>query len=196
MLIGPGLGLAEGTRWFLQRFLQTAPPPLVVDADGLRLLTQLPDWHTRLPPDGVLTPHPGEMAALAGLAVEEVQRARLAVAEEHARRWGQVVVLKGAFTVIAAPDGRTALVPFAVPALARGGTGDVLAGMITGLLAQGMGGFEAAVCGAWLHAQAGRRAAEVVGSAAAVLAGDVIEVLGKVRRALEEDEPGDEPILF
>jgi NAD(P)H-hydrate epimerase len=196
MLIGPGLGLAEGTRWFLQRFLQTAPPPLVVDADGLRLLTQIPEWHTRLPPDGVLTPHPGEMSALAGLAVEEVQRARLAAAEEHARRWGQVVVLKGAFTVVAAPDGRTALIPFAVPALARGGTGDVLAGMITGLRAQGMAAFEAAVCGAWLHAQAGRRAAEAVGSAA-VLAGDVAAEIGAARRELEgDDQPRVRPILF
>jgi NAD(P)H-hydrate repair Nnr-like enzyme with NAD(P)H-hydrate dehydratase domain len=84
------------------------------------------------------------------------------------------VVLKGAFTVIAAPDGRTAVLPVATPALARAGTGDVLAGLIAGLRAQGLPAFEAAVAAAWIHAQAGLRAAEVLGSTAAVLAGDVL----------------------
>ena len=88
--------------------------------------------------------------------------------------WGHVVVLKGAFSVIASPDGRTAVVPVATPALARAGTGDVLAGLIVGLLAQGVPAFEAAAAGAWIHAQAGLLAVEQVGNPASVLAGDVL----------------------
>jgi NAD(P)H-hydrate epimerase len=93
-------------------------------------------------------------------------------------------VLKGAFTVVAAPDGQAAVIPVATPALARAGTGDVLAGLIAGLRAQRMPPFEAAACGAWIHAQAGLRAVEIVGNPASVLAGDVlkacVEVLNEV----------------
>jgi len=91
-----------------------------------------------------------------------------------------VIVLKGAFTIIAAPDGRASLIPVATPALARAGTGDVLAGIITGLRAQGVGAYEAAVAGAWIHAQAGLYAAEKVGSDASVMAGDVLDAIADV----------------
>jgi NAD(P)H-hydrate epimerase len=132
----------------------------------------------------VLTPHPGEMAILTGLSTGAIQQSRVKVAEEYAQLWGHVVVLKGAFTVVAAPDGRTAIIPVASPALARAGTGDVLAGVITGLRAQGLDAFQSATAGAWIHAQAGLRAAKRIRSTAAVLAGDVlnglIEVMGEV----------------
>ena len=165
---------------FLANLLTPALPPLVIDADGLKLLARLPDWPSRLSPQAVLTPHPGEMAVLTGLTLEEVQADRIGTAERFAHLWGHIVVLKGAFTVIASPAGKTAVIPVATPALARAGTGDVLAGLIAGLRAQGVGAFEAAAAGAWIHAQAGLRAAEKLGSTACVLAGDVLEAVAGV----------------
>ncbi|MGQ9833587.1 MAG: NAD(P)H-hydrate dehydratase [Candidatus Villigracilaceae bacterium] len=206
LLIGPGFGLEETTQKFLEAlldgkfavrkssarigFLHTESdraeekrvtlPPLVCDADGLRLLAKISKWPTRLPAPAVLTPHPGEMSALTGLKIEEIQQDRLGVARRFAGEWGHVVVLKGAFTVVAAPDGRTATLPVASPALARAGSGDVLAGLITGLRAQGVEAYEAAVAGAWIHARAGLAAAEFQGGTASILAGDVLEMIADV----------------
>lgn len=133
-------------------------PPLVIDADALNLLAKTENWASRLPPRSILTPHPGEMARLCGFtddadgkATDKVQADRVKLATEKAAEWTQVIVLKGAFTVIADPDGRTAVLPFANSALSKAGTGDVLAGMIVGLLAQGLDPFDAAVAGAYLH---------------------------------------------
>jgi NAD(P)H-hydrate epimerase len=188
ILVGPGFGLRETTRGFIAALLarqgKNSLPPVVMDADGLKLLSGIPDWASLLPSPAVLTPHPGEMAILTGLSTGAIQQSRVKVAEEYAQLWGHVVVLKGAFTVVAAPDGRTAIIPVASPALARAGTGDVLAGVITGLRAQGLDAFQSATAGAWIHAQAGLRAAKRIRSTAAVLAGDVlnglIEVMGEV----------------
>ena len=207
LLVGPGFGTEKSTGQFLRRLLDveegqagggrkralgftaraaggpegegsaTPLPPLVVDADGLRLLAQVENGPARLPRLSVLTPHPGEMAALTGLDKEAIQADRLGTAQRFAAEWGQVVVLKGAFTVVAAPEGRTAIVPFATAALARAGTGDVLAGMITGLLAQGVPPYEAAVAGAYLHGRCGELAAQAMGQTASVLAGDVLRAL-------------------
>jgi NAD(P)H-hydrate epimerase len=177
LLVGPGFGLAEPTAQFLERLLaieRAGLPPMVVDADGLKLLQRLPDWAKRLPPRTVLTPHPGEMSVLTGLSKEIIQADRLGLAQRYSQEWGHVVVLKGAFTVIAAPDGETAIIPIATPALARAGTGDVLAGLIAGLRAQGVEAFESAVAGAWIHAYAGLEAIDQVGNPASVLAGDVL----------------------
>ena len=205
LLIGPGLGLDDTTKEFIANLLDGAParathahmgfvqsagsrsekkpaalPPFVFDADGLKLLAKLPEWFRLLPAPAILTPHPGEMSILTGLTVEKIQRDRLAIACKYAAEWGHVVVLKGAFTVIAAPDGRTTTIPVATPALAHAGTGDVLAGLITGLRAQGLEAYDAARLGAWVHAQAGLAAAVVLGSTAAVLAGDVLEGVADV----------------
>ncbi|MFN2152908.1 MAG: NAD(P)H-hydrate dehydratase, partial [Anaerolineales bacterium] len=176
LLVGPGFGMQDGSRDFIAGLLAEDQqlPALVVDADGLKLLAQLPNWWELPPAPAVLTPHPGEMAILTGLSSGEIQADRLRIAEMYARTWGHVVVLKGAFTLIAAPNGRTAVIPVATPALARAGTGDVLAGVIAGLRAQGLPAFEAAAAAAWIHAQAGLRAAETLGSTATVLAGDVL----------------------
>lgn len=191
MLVGPGLGQEKETAEFLAALLrgrerrpvgflraeatvvQPIPlPPLVVDADGLNLLARMEGWPSRLPPATILTPHPGEMARLMGCPVAEVQANRVAVARRQARKWGHVVVLKGAFTVVAAPDGRTVLEPFANPALATGGTGDVLAGILVALRAQGLGPFEAAAAGAYLHGLAGELARRRLGPTG-VAAGDL-----------------------
>jgi len=176
LLFGPGFGLQDSSLNFIVRLISGGfnLPPLVIDADGLKLLAQIPDWWDQLPARSILTPHPGEMSILTGLSKDEIQSSRIEIAERFAKDWGHVVVLKGAFTVIASPDGRTAIIPVATPALARAGTGDVLAGLTAGLRAQGMAAFEAATAAAWIHAQAGLHAADVLGSTATVLARDVL----------------------
>ena len=187
-LIGPGLDLAETTGRFLEEALLLEDlPPLVVDADGLRLLARLKNWTQKLPPRSVLTPHPGEMAVLSGLSVDEIQADRVGVAERFSREWNQVLLLKGAHTVIADPEINTRILLSADPALARAGSGDVLAGMICGLMAQGLEAPSAAAVGAWVHAQAGGLAALEVGSTATVLAGDISRNIGQVIKDLSID---------
>lgn len=209
LLLGPGLGREEVTRRFIQRLLRPsesaarghigflpsagetpeehhALPLLIIDADGLRLLSQLEAWPSRLPPGTILTPHPGEMAALTGLSTETIQANREGIAREKAADWGHVVVLKGAHTVVAAPDGRGWIIPIATAALAKAGTGDVLAGAIAGLCAQGVASAEASVLAAYLHGRAGVLAAERAGTTAGVLAGEVAALLPAAIRELTE----------
>lgn len=193
-LIGPGLGDKLSTRAFLEDLIPSVKIPAVVDADGLRHLSSLSlrerdgvrgDWHKKLFAPAVLTPHPGEMSALTGLPKAEIQSNRKEIAVKYAKEWGHVVVLKGAFTVIASPDGRSAIIPVATPALARAGTGDVLAGLIVGLLAQGLDAYDAAVAGAFIHAQAGLLAAGTLGTTASVLASDVLEAVPDILAELK-----------
>lgn len=206
VLIGPGMGTEETTRSFIELLLKdkgvgkrnsthigfthfepetkteknTELPPFVVDADGLRLLSRIKNWEKLLPENSILTPHPGEMSELTGLSISEIQEDRQNLAAKYASTWGHVVVLKGAFTVIADPAGRTAIIPVASSALAHAGTGDVLAGIIVGLRAQGMDAYEAALAGAWIHAQAGLYSAEKVGCEASVMASDVIDAIAEI----------------
>jgi NAD(P)H-hydrate epimerase len=185
ILIGPGLGSKFATQKFVESLMPSIKIPLVVDADGLRHVAQIKDWHNKLHAPAVLTPHPGEMSMLTGLSKEEIQSDREEIARKYAQEWGHVVVLKGAFTVIAAPNGCTVVVPVATPALARAGTGDVLAGLIVGLCAQGVDAYYAAVAGAFIHAQAGLLAAETLGTTASVLASDVLDSIPAVIAELE-----------
>lgn len=153
VLVGPGAGTGAETRELLRTTL-AAGRPTVLDADALTCLAA--DRAALLPalrPDCVLTPHDGEFARLF-----PHQGDRLARALAASRESGAVLVLKGGDSVVAAPDGRAMIQPEAPPSLATAGTGDVLAGLIAGLLAQGMPAFEAAAAGVWLHAEAGRRA--------------------------------------
>lgn len=179
MLIGPGMGRADTTRDFVTALLDHALPPLVIDADGLTVLSTFDQWPSRLPEETILTPHPGEMARLCGVSLESLkQRERITLAQEKAAEWRCIVVLKGAHTVIAAPDGRVAVSPFKNPALAKGGTGDVLAGLIAGLRAQKINAFEAACVGVYVHGLAGEIAASgAMSSARSVLAGDVADYI-------------------
>jgi NAD(P)H-hydrate epimerase len=162
-----------------------ALPPLVIDADGLNLLAEIDEWWSKLPAEQVvLTPHPGEMARLLKLTnADEVNGDRLGAAQRAAQEWKQIVVLKGAETVIAAPDGKASIGPAGNPALATAGTGDVLAGVIAGLLAQGLAPFDAARLGVYLHAQAGQIVRREVGEAGA-LAGDLLLRLPQAIREL------------
>lgn len=211
LLVGPGFGMEDATKEFVENILdgkfsskknvqrigfvhqesdkkeenQVKLPPLIFDADGLKLLAQIKDWYQKIPAPAILTPHPGEMSVLTGLSKELIQESRQDLASQYAKTWGHVVVLKGAFTVIAAPDGRAMIIPVASPALARAGTGDVLAGLIVGLRAQGLGAYEAAVAGAWIHAQAGLYAADDLGTTVSVLAGDVLDSVSDVISDLE-----------
>jgi NAD(P)H-hydrate epimerase len=159
-------------------------PPLVVDADGLNALSEADRWWMALPPGSILTPHPGEMGRLMGASAGDVNRDRLAVALTQAAKWHQIVVLKGAYTVVAAPDGRATVLPFANPALATAGTGDVLAGSIVGLLAQGLAPFDAALCGAYLHGLAGQIVRERIGDAG-LFASDLLPALPQAIRRLK-----------
>ena len=195
LLVGPGLGEAASFMGALLDGLRSpadgaTAPPLIVDADGLNLLAQMPDWPSRLPPNTILTPHPGEMARLVGRPLPAVRdEERVALARECAAAWGHVVLLKGAYTVVAAPpesgsgEGRATLLPFANPLLAVGGSGDVLSGIIVGLLAQGAKPYEAAVLGGYLHGAAGQLAADYWGNAG-LLASELADWVSHVRRAL------------
>ena len=184
-LLGPGIGNHTPTRKFIETIISAVKLPTVIDADGLRHLAQIPDWHKKIFPNAILTPHIGEMFALTGLPKEEIQADRNEIALKYAKEWGHVVVLKGAFTVIASPDGRMTVIPVATPALARAGTGDVLAGLIVGLRAQGLDAYSAAVAGAFIHAEAGLIAAEDLGTTASVLASDILNSIPDVLSELE-----------
>jgi ADP-dependent NAD(P)H-hydrate dehydratase / NAD(P)H-hydrate epimerase len=180
LLVGPGLTTMPPTAEFVERLFgpeglsrEAWAGKLVVDADALNTLAKLEDWPSRLPPLAILTPHPGEMARLTGMAIDEINRQRIATARQWAAAWGHVVLLKGAHTVVAAPDGRVTVLPFANPGLATAGSGDVLAGAIVAMLAQGLPAFEAAVCGAYTHGHAGLLLLRS-NLAAGVVAGDLL----------------------
>ena len=137
--IGPGLGQSDDCARFCIGLLEATNVPAVVDADGLNILAKQKDVLRRLTQDGrtiVITPHPGEMARLAGISTGEVQGDRLGVARNFAREHGVTVVLKGARTLIAHPDGRVAVNTTGNPGMAKGGSGDLLTGFVAGLLAQ------------------------------------------------------------
>jgi NAD(P)H-hydrate epimerase len=155
---------------------------MLIDADGLNALSRLDDWW-KLRDDLVLTPHPGEMARLTGLTIDQIQADRIGVARTYAARWNAVVVLKGAGTVVARPDGEARINPTGGPNLATGGTGDVLSGIIGGLLVQGADRWSAAVAGTYLHGLAGDRLAQRHGDSG-TLAGDLLSEIPLARRAL------------
>lgn len=187
LLIGPGWGKSEHKRALLAQLLAHTPP-LVIDADGLNLLAEIDGWASLLPANTILTPHPGELARLAGLSLETVSANRWQIAVQKAAEWNVILVAKGAHTVIAAPDGRQTVLPFKTDALATAGTGDVLAGLITGILAQGCTAYDAAVIGGYLHGMAGLIAAEDVRSTRAVIASDLLSAVGKAFEALQSSE--------
>jgi ADP-dependent NAD(P)H-hydrate dehydratase / NAD(P)H-hydrate epimerase len=210
LLIGPGLGRDAKTGEFVWGLLtgqpqakraaigfgssttqertssnSQLPEKLIIDADGLNLLSERAEWWKYLPPNTVLTPHPGEMSRLSGLSIAEITENRFEVARAKAEEWGVVLVLKGAFTLVTAPDGRVIATPFVTDALATAGTGDVLAGCIAGLLAQGIAPFEAAICATYVHGLAGTLAGQ--GGSRSVIATDVLALLGAAFASIEEE---------
>jgi NAD(P)H-hydrate epimerase len=153
LLLGPGLGLGAEARAAVRRVIEAAELPLVLDADALTALDEQPELAKGRPV--IMTPHPGEAARLLGSSPAEIQADRLGAARSLAERSGAVVVLKGHHSLICEPQGRFYLNPTGGPHLAVGGCGDLLAGLIAGLLAQGLAGFQAAALAVWLHGRAG-----------------------------------------
>ncbi|MGA8666681.1 MAG: NAD(P)H-hydrate dehydratase [Candidatus Dormiibacterota bacterium] len=188
LVIGPGLGRSSDTVTALLELLVALPCPAVVDADALNIVAASGfDWKTAEQPV-VVTPHPAEMGRLAAISTEAVQADRIGTAERYAQQHGVVVVLKGAETVVAASGHPTHVDRHRVVALATGGTGDVLAGVIGSMLAQGLEPRDAAVAGVSIHAEAGQVVQAQRGRAGA-LASDVIDALPgaqeRLRQALE-----------
>ena len=211
LVIGPGLGTDDETIAFMRGlfrgqgyakrgsigFMRASevdeadsannfqfPEGVVIDADGLNILAEIDQWWDVLPIGTILTPHPGEMARLTGMSVEEIQVDRIEIARHYAHEWNCIVVLKGAHTVVAAPDGHASVSPFATSALATAGTGDVLAGCIGGLLAQQASSFDAAVAGVYLHGMAGIMVGEQ-GANRSVVASDLLSEIPRAMAAIE-----------
>ncbi len=193
LLVGPGLAqhgyVVAFVRALLPMLTKDDVRAVVIDADGLNNISKVERWWEMLNVPAIITPHPGELSRLSGVDTAEIQRDRLAAARTRASQWGLTVVLKGANTVVAAPDpdgrgGRARLSPFANPGLATGGTGDVLAGAITGLIAQGVEPFDAASLGVYLHGLAGELVRRELGEAG-MLAGDVAAALPRAIKELK-----------
>lgn len=184
LLIGPGLGQKSETVQFVKKILKLKLPPVVIDGDGLNILSKIDNWWGT-ENKFILTPHPGEMSRLSGLAVEKIQSNREKIAKKYAKGWGQTIVLKGANTVIVSPTGEAMVSPFTNPALATAGTGDILSGMIAGFIAQGLNNFDASCCGVYIHGLAGEKIKEEIGDAG-LLASDLLPVLPKIIKFLKE----------
>jgi len=174
--IGPGLGKSEETRAALLELIEHAQTPLVVDADALNILGEQRSYLHKLPYGSILTPHPGEMDRLVGRSQSSYQR--LQKARDLARELQLCVVLKGAFTAVIAPDGQCYFNPTGNPGMATGGSGDVLTGILTALLAQGYDSLTAARLGVYVHGLAGDLAAADLGETA-LIAHDIIDYLPK-----------------
>lgn len=195
IVLGPGLRPGLATTELVRELIvagEESPAPIVLDAEALRSMATLGDWWSGASRPAVLTPHPGEFARLrAGAGADpdadgdltDDDAARAAAARDAAVAWGQVVVLKGARTVIAEPDGTVSVAPFENPALASGGTGDVLAGIIGALLAQGLRPADAARLGVYLHGMAGDAVRERLGDAG-LLASDLPDAIPTARKRL------------
>ncbi|HEY1455960.1 MAG TPA: NAD(P)H-hydrate dehydratase [Candidatus Dormibacteraeota bacterium] len=184
-IVGPGLGRDSSTWRLVLDLAIHAACPLVIDADGLNALADSPRSRGRLGKNRVLTPHPGELGRLMGRSAEQINADRPGAARKAAREWGAIVVLKGAHTVVARPDGTLCEDPHEVPALASGGTGDVLSGIIGGLISQGSDPFVAAVTGVYVHAAAGSRIAQRLGDSG-LLASDLLPEIPLVMHVLRQ----------
>lgn len=192
VVFGPGLGVSEDTQKLASFLLTHTHIPMLIDADGINVLAQEPKLlQGKRPPVLVLTPHPGEMARLVSKSVKEVQADRLKIAKDFADRFDVFLILKGARTLIACPGGPVWINDSGTPAMASGGMGDILSGMLGGLLAQGLSPYSALPFGVFAHGLASERMAAVKGSYG-LLAGDLLRVLPSV---LEDYQEKEAPLL-
>ncbi len=186
LAIGPGLGVGKETGDLIRHLVQDSDLPMVIDADALSSLCGHINILERQGRQMVLTPHPGEMARLTGLSVADIQADRFTVARDFAVRHNVVLVLKGARTLVASPDGLVHVNSTGHAGLASGGMGDVLTGLIGSLMAQGLNALDAATLGVYLHGLAADRLLATFGDAG-LLANDVIYEIPAARRALSEE---------
>jgi NAD(P)H-hydrate epimerase len=189
LLMGCGLGQHPETMKFISTVLLKMPPSLspaiILDADALNALAQTPQWWRTLAKDAILTPHPGEMSRLSRISMKKIGQDRLTTARQQATRWNKTVVLKGAHTIVASPDGTARVSGWANPGLASAGTGDVLAGAIAGMLAQGLPYPAAATCGVHLHGLAAEMVRQEMGDAGMV-ASDLLPALPRAIKKVKE----------
>jgi NAD(P)H-hydrate epimerase len=185
--VGPGIGTSEATAEALEQLLRAATQPLVLDADALNLLSKHPEWWPLVPENTVITPHPKEFERLFGRAANDFERNALQRSRSEKHRIH--IVLKGAYTAVTAPDGACSFNSTGNPGMATGGSGDVLTGIITGLLAQGYPAGDACRLGVYLHGLAGDLAA-AEWSQEGLIAGDLVEYLGKAWLTLHKKALG------
>lgn len=184
ILIGPGLGQDREVKKLIGELVSWDINKMVIDADGLNNLTKIPTWEKLLEGDAIFTPHPGEMARLTGLEIGKIQVKREEITLRFAKEWNKIVILKGAQTIIATPKGEIFKSPFSNPLLATAGTGDVLSGIITGFLAQGLSLKDASIVGVYIHGMAGEKLKEKFGDSG-VVATDLIETVPEVMKDLK-----------
>lgn len=174
--VGPGLSVNEDVFEVVKSIIKESTVPVILDADALNAVAADVSVLGGLKAEAVITPHPGEMARLMGISSDEVQSNRIETALEFVRKWKVITVLKGARTVIAAPDGTVYINTTGNSGMATGGTGDVLTGIITGFISQGVKPLDAAISGVYIHGLSGDNVAESIGEHG-LIAGDLVESL-------------------
>lgn len=163
VLLGCGLSVCDDTKALVKSFVENCTVPMVLDADALNCIADNPEILKKRKSDIIITPHPGEMGRLCGITAKEANADRVDVALSFAKKYGVITVLKGSGTIIASPNGQALLNTTGNSGMATGGSGDVLAGMTAGLLAQGKSAFDCAAAAVYLHGLAGDFAAEKLG---------------------------------
>jgi len=178
VLLGCGLSVCDDTKALVKSFVENCTAPMVLDADALNCIADNPEILKKRKSDIIITPHPGEMGRLCGITAKEVNADRVDVALNFAKKYGVITVLKGSGTIIASPNGQALLNTTGNSGMATGGSGDVLAGMTAGLLAQGKSAFDCAAAAVYLHGLAGDFAAEKLGKIS-MLPSDIIDYIAQ-----------------
>ena len=178
VLLGCGLSVCDDTKALVKSFVENCTAPMVLDADALNCIADNPEILKKRKSDIIITPHPGEMGRLCGITAKEVNADRVDVALSFAKKYGVITVLKGSGTIIASPNGQALLNTTGNSGMATGGSGDVLAGMTAGLLAQGKSAFDCAAAAVYLHGLAGDFAAEKLGKIS-MLPSDIIDYIAQ-----------------
>lgn len=192
IVLGPGLGRSEASRLLVETVLEQAFVPVVLDADGLNLVAEHPHFTNYFTENIIVTPHVGEMARLTKKSAEEIKADPVGTARTYADIYGVTCVLKDAATVIAGRDGEIYINRSGCPAMAKAGSGDVLSGVIAGLLALGLEDVKAAAMGVYLHGRAGEEAAERTGSHGLLAheTADAVPAVMDAARAAQAEEAG------
>lgn len=178
VLLGCGLSVCDDTKALVKSFVENCTVPMVLDADALNCIADNPEILKKRKSEIIITPHPGEMGRLCGITAKEVNADRVDVALRFAEKYGVITVLKGSGTIIASPNGQALLNTTGNSGMATGGSGDVLAGMTAGLLAQGKSAFDCAAAAVYLHGLAGDFAAEKLGKIS-MLPSDIIDYIAQ-----------------